>query len=657
MLALWVPGQSWAQRVQIDTTRTYDLDEIVVSHAEERRPALTTVQRLSLADLAPLDAASVANIARLIPAAHVQTNSRGETLVYLRNAGERQIALFFDGALLNIPWDNRIDLSLVPAGLLDGMTVAKGVPSVLYGTNVLGGAINLRSRTLDAPGRTTEIQASGGTESTYQLGLTHLGKTDRFTYTVGGSYQESDGLPIPEGADLAFNQEAASLRNNTDFRRLNGFVRGQYGWASGTQLGVTVLHTEAEKGVAPEGHEPPEEARFWRYSDWRNTTAIVHGLYPLRASTVLRLSTWVNRFNQHIDAYPSAAFQAFETRQEDLDWSVGSRLTLSHETGRNAFRAALNWLTSEHEQLEREATPAGLVVSEPRLAYRQHVYSVGLEYEQALPLPALRLLTGLSVDGIATPKTGDKPARDPQQSLTGNLSLFFQPTEAVGLRASAGRKVRFPTMRELFGVALNRFRLNPDLRPETSLVGELGVTLTSEVISGEVVGFVTRTFDTIDQRRNADNTRQRINLDGSRVWGVEVGATARPFRRLRLNGHVTLTHTRALEAGSSRPLTEKPDVLATLRAQINLPANFGLSLGATHTGRAYGQDASNALVKLPRATVFDVRTSWLYYRALPFRLSLEVFGRIDNVTDALTLPQLGLPGPGRQLRFGLTVTV
>lgn len=112
-----------AASITADTLQEYNLAEIVVLSGEDQITSPTTVQRVRLAALARQDARSSAEFARLIPAAHVQTNSRGETLVHLRNAGERQVAFYFDGALLNVPWDHRADLGLVPASVVGGMTI------------------------------------------------------------------------------------------------------------------------------------------------------------------------------------------------------------------------------------------------------------------------------------------------------------------------------------------------------------------------------------------------------------------------------------------------------------------------------------------------------------------------------------------------------
>ncbi|PSQ74633.1 MAG: hypothetical protein BRD36_01790, partial [Bacteroidetes bacterium QH_7_64_110] len=200
----------------------YSLNEIVVS--DQRRAggeAVSTVQRVDYAAIESQDAADVSGLAELVPATHVQTNSRGQTILYFRNAGDRQVGQFFDGALLNIPWDNRVNISLIPAGVVEEMTVTKGVPSVRYGANVLGGAINFQSRTLDAEGQRTELRGALGTAEQRRAAATHLGRTEQWDYTAAVQYTSRGNEPLSQDANLEYNQPLSDRRVNTD-RQLAG---------------------------------------------------------------------------------------------------------------------------------------------------------------------------------------------------------------------------------------------------------------------------------------------------------------------------------------------------------------------------------------------------------------------------------------------------
>ncbi|MDX1545813.1 MAG: TonB-dependent receptor [Rhodothermales bacterium] len=641
---------------------SYDLEEIVVqSGGVPVRPETSTVQRVSLAELARADAASVDQVVRLIPGAHIQTNSRGETLVYLRNAGERQVALFFDGALLNIPWDHRFDLGLVPAGVVGRMTVAKGVPSVLYGTNVLGGAVNLTARRLPDAGSYTEATGMGGDPAAAQARLTHLGRTERLGYTLSAGYHERDGAALPDGAELPFSQPGDDLRTNTDERLVSLFGQATYELAPGRRVGVSVLHLDGEKGVAPESHLDPQVARvrFWRYPEWRTTMAILSGQTLLGArGGLLRGAAWVSRFGQTIDQFGSVAYRAPVAQQEDEDRTLGTRLVWLRGLGAGEIRLALNALTSEHRQRDTAFEGTATAGSEQQ-TFRQHVWSFGSEYEWT-PSEALGILAGASLDGIATPETGDKPPREAQADVGVSTGLRYALAPGWTLRAAAGRKVRFPTMRELFGESLGRFLVNPDLRAESSLLAEGALVREGERASGEAVVFVSRTFDTIDQRSvrlpgEERPRRQRVNLDGSRVVGIEVAGAARPRARLALDGSLTVMRARGFEDGTTRRLAEKPAALGTLTATQTFRSGFSALLQTVYTGVAYSPDEDDVLQRLDPSLVVNARVGYQVVGLGPLA-SAQLYARVNNLGDAVVLPQLGLPAPGREVRFGLEVS-
>ena len=655
VLGFVVSATAWAQAPP-DSLREYDLGEVVVGGGAAERTAPSTVQRIPAAAIDRLDAPSVAGVARLIPAAHVQTNSRGETLVYLRAAGERQVAFFFDGALLNIPWDNRVDLALVPSGIIGGMTVAKGVPSVLWGANVLGGAVNMVSRGLEGDGLFAEASHQIGSEGFGRTTTTALGRSAGWSYAAALDRSSRAGIAVPGGADLAFSQDAGDLRTNTDFELFNAFGRVSYDFADGARLGVSVLHVNGEKGVAPEGHLDPEveRVRFWRYPEWRLTMGILNGEAGLGAATRVRGAVWASLFDQAVAGFTSTAYDEQESGQHDDDRTAGGRLIVEHAFAPATLRLGLNALTSTHRQ--REVTyEDGVRVEAPELTYRQGLYSAGLEAE-TMPLDALTLTAGLSLDALTTPETGDKPAQDALSDYGLTAGAVYQLSEGWALSAALGRKTRFPTLRELFGEALDRFAINPDLRPESSVLAELGVRREGDALSGEATAFLNRTDDTIDQRHLEDGRRQRVNLGGSRILGVELAGALRLVRHVRLDGHLTVMDVRGYdEAGATRRLSEKPETIGRLAAAYNPGTGPNALLEVEHVGAAYSP-GPEGFVRLDPALVLNLRAGYrLYVPSLG--VMGEVFGRVNNVTDAVVLPQLGLPGPGRELQAGLKLAL
>ena len=630
------------------------MEEIVISAdgAVERSYSASTVHRVALAGIAQTDAASIDRVLRLIPAAHVQTNSRGESLVYIRGSGERQISLFFDGALLNVPWDNRVDLSMIPSEVIGDITIAKGVSSVLYGPNVLAGAIDMASRELRAPGTYLHLSGITGSYGTSQSRFTWLRRGTRYRTTVFGGLSRSDGMGVPRGAALPYNQTDGNLRTNTDRDMHSVFAQGAYESDSGVSVGLSLLRFGGRKGVAPEGHLNPEHdrVRYWRYPDWATNMVILSSQVPVRTGYV-RGAMWVSRFGQRINKFEDGSYRSHVESQEDQDDTFGIRVTFIQPTkaGGN-LRGAVSVLTSEHWQQNMEGGRFGAP-----LEFAQRVYSGGLEYVFA---GALQVSFGASWDVLTTPRTGDKPPRPSQGALGISTGAIYTSESGVALRASIGRKVRFPTMRELFGDALGRFLVNPALRPESSILSEIGLYVDGESTDFETIIFFNRTYDTIGQQMvvlpgDSRALRQRINLEGSRVGGLELVLASRFGPSLRANCNITWMHVRALENGRTRPLAEKPNLLGGCNLGYTLKPGLVITVESFITGPAHGLATNNQFVTLPASAILNTRVSWLL---LLNQVALEIFGRVNNLADATELPQLGLPGPGREVHLGVQVS-
>lgn len=639
----------------------YTLNEIVVrSRGPSRQSTASTVQHVSAEAIAVQDAADVSELGELVPATHVQTNSRGQTLLYVRAAGERQVAQFFDGALLNVPWDNRVDVSLIPAGAVDGLTVAKGVPSVRYGANALGGAVNVQTRTLDAAGRRTEVSSQLGTAAHRRGSVTHLTRTERWDYTAAVQYAAHGDQPLPDDADLPFSQPNADRRTNTDRRLASGFARAALRLDDGAELAASVLHVDAEQGVAPESHVDPaqERVRYWRYPVWRKSMAIVSARLSVGGHTSVRGAVWGSRFAQDIDQFGSVAYDALREVQEDRDWTGGLRGIVSRDLSPGTLHLSVNALTTRHDQT---ITPVDgdAALPDSSNTFRQHLFSLGAEVERPFG-DRLEATVGGSLDGSALPGTGPFPSRDAFYAVNATAGLTYDIASRWTLRGAAGRKSRFPTMRELFGGALGKFVPNPDLKPVTAWIGEIGVERTGPRLSGGVTGFLNRVYDTIDQRTFRSGTNagkeQRINLPGSRVAGVETTLAWRPTDAWTVDGHLSWMQPRGLTDDGTQKLDEKPAWLGSGRVRYVFP--FGLSVmgQASYTGGTYARTSQNTFTKLPEAVLVDARVGYSL-DAFSGRWDGELFARVDNVTDDARFLQLGLPGPGRTLRAGVTISL
>ncbi len=72
-------------------------------------------------------------------------------------------------------------------------------------------------------------------------------------------------------------------------------------------------------------------------------------------------------------------------------------------------------------------------------------------------------------------------------------------------------------------------------------------------------------------------------------------------------------------------------------------------------GRAYALDLDNAQVALPSSTVLNLRVAIRTYFQTG-GIFIEIYGGLNNVTDEVAAPQLGLPGTGREMRVGASLS-
>lgn len=613
---------------------------IVVTGGSEPADAdsFETRHSMSAQEIGELGAASADQIIRRLPSVYVPVNSRGEAIAFARNAGERQVAIFYEGAALNIPWDNRLDLSLVPAALIGSVRTAAGPLAPHYGVNALG-ALSLSAR------QTTSASAA--------FGSADLAEGDLAVATgallVGGSYGSRAGETLSDDAKVPFSQSRSDLRTNTD--RDLGSVFARIGTTAGVHdLSLTAFHVWGDKGIAPEGNRQTG-ARFWRYPDIRHSLISGSASSSLGADTTLSSALWYQRFGQTIDNYTDSAYDRISARQVDQDETWGIRELLEHNAGAATLTGSFSLLDSTHRQRDiaySNGNTSGPLP--PRLLYHQRNWSVGAEMQYEFT-SALHADIGIGYDTVDYLRTGDKPPVQDASEWTGRAGIAYSLGNHWRLRGAAGRKMRAPTLRERFGEAINRFLPNPDLKPELITTWELAAEWRGPTANFFAIPFTQNLDNTIDQR-NVGRLRQRINLPGSTVHGVELGGAWSPFEELTVSGDATWTRVRRKNApaGQVNRIAEKPSLLARARATYAHRSGLSTRLEVEHVGRAYSADPDGTLVPLERSTSLNMRLAY----AVDFAgKRWELFGHVDNLTDTFIEPQLGLPAPGRSVRIGL----
>ncbi len=299
-------------------------------------------------------------------------------------------------------------------------------------------------------------------------------------------------------------------------------------------------------------------------------------------------------------------------------------------------------------------------MASPALQSRQRLFSVGAEVDHKLT-DALKVTFGIGADHAETPLTGDKPAQPSSTSLGFLGAVRWKASPTLDVTASLGRRNRFPSPRELFGEALGRFQPNPDLKPEQALLGDLALAWQpSSMFTINSTAWFSDAGDTVAQRVvrvGTVNRRQRFNTMGSFSYGLETTATAHITGDLRAELSFAFQDGQSKREGNGtrEPLLQRPGRQIIAALDWNATPALDLRAEAQNIGRATDLADNGAFVRLPGATSLNFRAFWKVAELSSFG-KLTLTASLDNATDALILPQLGLPAPGRTLRFGVRLT-
>jgi iron complex outermembrane receptor protein len=588
---------------------------------------------------------SAAEALRGIDGVSIRPNSRGESVARVRGAEERQTQVFLDGAPLAVPWDGRVDLGVIPAGLIGAVRVTKGAVPIEYGANAVAGAVDLETRSGgDGNFRAMAEVGSLGFAQASAVGTVRTGPID---WTFAASGLTRDAEPVANLAALPFSQARSDRRTNTDLNSGTLFAAASYA-AGPLTLRAYGLHVESRFGIAPESDRDPavDAPRYWRYPD-KDLTQIALSSELKMGRGSARLVAWQQWFDQRILQYRDVTYSTVRGQEENDDSTQGARIVLSTPLDPLTLRFVGTAQTSRH--LQRDS-------GGPQLVFRQNLYTLGTEADA--PLIGGKLTVGLAYDRSTNPRTGDKPAQPAKDALAFSAAYRRPLGGGLSVAVSGGRRSRFPTARELFGEALGRFLPNPALAPERAWLADVEVTFDRPDFSLRFNPFYVRSEGTIAQRVvrvDGRNLRQRYNLSGSESLGVDAGATARLGPRLDWELNATVLRARADRgAAPFRRLTQRPGF--DLYTALDWRPADAVSLRGEYrrVGSAVDHDPSGSKARLPGGNEINLRARW-QVATLGSDMPLSLTASVDNLTDDVMTPQLGLPLPGRAVRVGVQI--
>ncbi|MEM6382598.1 MAG: TonB-dependent receptor [Pseudomonadota bacterium] len=548
---------------------------------------------------------SVQEILRGAPGV-TSTNSGGfgaNTDVRIRGAEAQHTMVLINGIPVTDPTSTRnaFDFTMLPASIIERIEVLRGPQSALYGSDAIGGVINIITR-----------QAPNGLSAT---ALVEGGSFDTHRQALSAGYGAANGSIFVHGGHVSTN----------GFSRRDGNAEddGARQWTGGFRATARLSET-VEVDAAFDATDLESE-----YD--RRSTDPAGGAERLSLNGHARISHsgFDGRWRQTLTAFGSSTDRQFIEPASVEDYE-GSRIGIDYtgEVQLGSYGTFLYGATVE-EQTADYVDNGVLQFSGDEVywgAFALHQFSVG---------PNLHLSAALRYDDFAA--AGD--------FVTFRGTAVYEiPSTETRFHASVGTGAKAPSLRQRAAT--------PNLRPEESIGFDAGVTQTlfDGRLTLDVTGFYQEIDDLIVYTGGFFGFASEAwdNVDEAEIFGVEITADARVVPG-HLDARAHYTYTDARDAVSDDRLQRRPEHEAELTLIYTGIDKLRLSATAYWTG---GEWFSRSRERTPLDSYVRVDAAASYQ----VHEHLEIYGRVENLFDAEYEEISGFNTPGISAYAGIRAT-
>ncbi|MFO7858427.1 MAG: TonB-dependent receptor [Ectothiorhodospiraceae bacterium] len=402
--------------------------------------------------------------------------------------------------------------------LSDRIEVVRGVSGILYGSDALGGAIDVQSQPLgfsdDGTRRTDGEVITGfhGNNDQWNNGFKVDSRGEHWSFSAGVMRREADNTEVPDDR-TAFNPETSTpfqSRESSDTPAYTGTLpftdfeqtNGQLGVGYRDDFGAVRLRYQGWRNEhnfllpPPAGNRPPGQGPEGIGQDLDNDEVQLSAELPVATEpdwTLKPSFTWQNN-RRRSNAQGNPRSDLFDGNIDVEFDQYTARLEAEHGLIGPFDAGTVGVEVRRKEQVSRGTTqlaPGGEVDNLAAFVFEERSFG------------PLTLQAGLRHDRVETVgDAGETRAatrfdgrdRDSHSVTTGSLGGTFRLTDNLTVATNLGRGFRAPTLFERFadgvhgGVAAVQ-RGNPDLDPERSLEADMALRWQSPWLSASATAY------------------------------------------------------------------------------------------------------------------------------------------------------------------------
>ena len=441
-----------------DTTRTYTISEVVVTGTRSETDVRHLSQTVSVVNRQKIEQAMQPSLlpvltenvpglfttARGIMGYGVSGGAAGGISLRGLSGGTARMMVLIDGHPQYAGIFGHPIADAYQSLLADKVEVLRGPASVLYGSNAMGGVVNIVTRKIHEDGVRTNLHAGYGSYNTLETELTNMVRKGRLSSVVSGSYNRTDGH-----------------RNDMGFEQYGGYAKMGYDVTDNWNMyaDVNVTHFNASYPGPVNALLVDGDQRITRGV----SSFVVTNHYERTSGAASLFYNWGNHWIN--DGYTPSAGETsqdgrFNSRDNMMGVSLyqstqffkGNRITLGFDWFRYGGKAWTDYVSGENARTRSDLVDKHEDEIAGYVDFRQDIGKW------------LTFNAGLRVDNHSRIGTEWVP----------QAGLAFHLPNSIELKTSAAKGFRYPILREMYMFPPQ----NPDLKPESMWNYEIAISQT-----------------------------------------------------------------------------------------------------------------------------------------------------------------------------------
>ncbi|WP_040327757.1 TonB-dependent receptor domain-containing protein [Acidovorax delafieldii] len=580
--------------------RMPSLHDTVVTATRTEQPLSDLVADVSIVDRETIEASGATGLADVlarIPGIEITRNGGvgNASSVFLRGAESRFTAVYIDGVRIDSQSTGGAQWEQIPLSQIDRIEVLRGPAAAVYGSDAIGGVVQLFTRKGEGPAR-PYVGVGVGSQGTRKIeagvsGAAGLGGA--FDYSLGLAREISDGFDVKTSG--VHNPDRDGYRSTSGNARLGLRINAQH------RLDATLLASRMNSGYDNFSYNAAQPADDRNLNRLRTAGLTWTAQWSDAYSTRVSVTDSANRYETTPSPYLTETRLRGYLWQNDFRWGV------------HRFSAALE---RREDDLQNNPIDRGRSQDALALGYGlntgRHTVQVNVRHD-------------------SDSEFGGKD--------TGSASYGYAFAPNWRATASVGTAFRAPTLYHRFseyGVAT--------LQPETSHNAELGVRYAQERSSFSVVAYRNRVSNLISfvgAGTCASSFGCYANTARAKYEGVTLAGSYH-LSGVQLHGSLDLQNPRDLDTG--KQLARRAKRHATLGADTRI-ANWTVGAEVQASGRRFDTVANTNV--LGGYALFNL------YASTRIARDYTLLARVDNLADKDYQLARGYATPGRTLYVGV----